>query len=81
MDEIDPRTGRSRPPNDRNPDRAAGISVLVSAALLVVALALGFLLWGSAEKQKTSDNNVLGVTSGTATSGRNNTGVTPPASR
>jgi uncharacterized protein HemX len=81
MDEFDPRTGPSRPPNDRDPDRAAGISVLASAALLVVALALGFLLWGSAEKQKASGNNEPGVTTGTATSGRNSTGVTPPASR
>jgi hypothetical protein len=81
MDEFDPRSSASRPPNDRDPDRAAGISVLASAALLVVALAFGFLLWGSAEKQKASDNTMPGVTTGAAPPGPNNTGVKPPASR
>ena len=81
MDEFDPRGGASRPPNDRDRDRAAGISVLASAALLVVALAFGFLLWGSAEKQKASDNTMPGVTTGTAPPSANNTGLTRPASR
>lgn len=82
MTEFDPRSGSSQRPNGRERDRGASIGLLAAAALLVVALAIGLFLWGTAQRQIASDKTTApSLTTGSATSKPNTTGVTPPASR
>lgn len=79
MTEFDPR---SRPPeNPPDPERGARVGLLAAAAVLVIALVLGLLLWGSAQRQIVSDKNAAPLTTGTATTNPNAKEAIPPASR
>jgi hypothetical protein len=67
---------------DRRRDFGARASVLAVVALLAVGFLLGLFLWSTAHKQTASgDNAAPSLTTGSATSRPNNSGVTPPASR
>jgi hypothetical protein len=82
MTEFDPGTGHRRDSNSARSDRGGLVSLLIAAALLVVAFAMGLFLYSTARRQMAStDNAAPSLTTGAATSKPNTTGVTPPASR
>jgi ferric-dicitrate binding protein FerR (iron transport regulator) len=68
--------------SNRRRDFGAGAGLLATIALLAVALSLGLFFWSTAHKQTaTGDNAAPSLTTGSAPSSPNNSGVTPPASR
>jgi hypothetical protein len=63
-------------------DVGAKVGLLAAVALLAVGLSLGLFFWSTAHKQTSSGENAApSLTTGSATSSPNKTGVTPPASR
>ena len=90
MKELDPRsdtpTSSQTDPtvsaSDRRRASGAGVGLLVATGLLAVAMSLALFLWSTVQQKTASgDNAAPSLTTGSASSKPNNSGVTPPASR
>jgi len=83
MTQFDSDADAPRPDGKGNrADRGGSVGLLLTVALLAVALGIGLFLYGAAQKQAASSKNAApSLTTGAATSKPNTEGVTPPASR